>query len=108
YRLRNDGLVALAWSVEASQPWVLFLGPITGNLAPGEEVELTVQPDLGLVELFDAGEYSAVMTFEDLTSSEQWTLPVDLVVTVPGQLELSTPGPLNIAGLQGGPFTPTA
>jgi len=108
YRLRNDALVALDWSVEASQPWVLFVGPVTGNLAPGEEIELTVQPDLGLVELFDAGEYSATMTFEDVTSSEQWTLPVDLLVTVPGQLELSTPGPPSIAGPQGGPFTPTA
>lgn len=82
YTISNTGGSQLIYSISSSGDW-LDITPDTGTLAPSEQTVINVQFNSSAGEL-EAGAYSGVLSFDNLTSGEgSSSRPVSLTIVDP-------------------------
>ena len=63
YNLENTGEETLVWSVQTDENWADINGSTTGTLNPGQDVDVTIELEMGRVQGFSPGTYNAVASF---------------------------------------------
>lgn len=108
FTLQNTGVDPITWAASSSQGWVGLSSP-TGTLVPGATTSVTVSIGASASAL-GAGSHAAQITFQNLTNGRgNTTRTVNLTVTSPpAELEVTPVSNFTTAGVQGGPFTPSA
>ncbi|MDQ1255692.1 MAG: hypothetical protein QG656_285, partial [Candidatus Hydrogenedentes bacterium] len=80
YTLTNNGVAAIAWTASASEPWLTLSG-LGGTIPAAGSAPVTVSHVPAQVQVLAPGDYSAVVTFTNVTSGAQFLRNVSLTVT---------------------------
>jgi C1A family cysteine protease len=109
YQIQNDGDAALDYSVSKTADWITLDdgttagdGPLSGTLAPGTSIDITVTIDEDANALIP-GIHSCAVSFSNLTSGSgttSRTVSLDVGITAPCECDLNHNGSCNILDYQ--------
>ena len=110
YTLKNVTLIGIDWSASslAPEPW-LTIAPTSGQLGPGDEVDVTLTLDPVRLATLGPGVYPTPVDFVNETNGAGTTSrEIRLTVGAVAGLEVLPDSGLQTFGVVGGPFSPTS